>query len=335
MRLLFELSGEHPTLPAAEALACLSLEGGGAEALRDASILVAEGSAANPAVLAQRLGLTHRIDESLREAKPELADIAAAAESVAARIGPAFRVRAHRMGERAAGLSPAAIEREVGARLASGRRVVFDGPADELRILLAERAHLALSLHEIDRRPFEARHVRHRPHFRPVALHPRFARALVNLARVKIGDRVADPFAGTGGVLVEAALVGARVVGGDLDPGMAKGARDFLGQEGLQGEVALGDVAETLAKAAPLDAVVSDPPYGRASWTGKEKPLDLYRRALAAIAEHLRPGGRAALVFPSPEAASLAPPSLALEQAHVQRVHRSLDRHYVVFRRSQ
>jgi tRNA (guanine10-N2)-dimethyltransferase len=331
VRLLFELSGEHPTLPAAEALACLSLQGGGTPLLQEPGLLVAEAQAVDLSLLASRFGLTHRIDEALAETPPSLDMLVAAARGIAPRIGPAFRVRAHRIGERSEAPSPAAIEREVGAALAPGRRVVFDGPADELRVLLAERAHLALAREEIDRRPFEARHVRHRPHFRPVALHPRFARALVNLARVRPGDRVADPFAGTGGLLVEAALVGAKVVGGDLDPGMAEGARAFLRQEGLAGDVLQGDVAETLAKGGPFDAVMSDPPYGRASWTAKEKPRDLCRRALSAIAEHLKPGGRAALVFPFADAAALAPPSLALEQAHVQRVHRSLERHYFVF----
>lgn len=333
MRLLFELSGEHPTLPAAEALALLAMQGGAKEELREETLLVAHAPAADVPALAARLGLCHTIDEPLASVPPRQDAILDAMPGIAPRVGPEFRIRAHRVGPFGRDLNPTAIERACGAALAEGRKVVFDGPADEVRILLARHAHVALRLADIDRTPFDARHVRHRPHFRPVALHPRFARAMVNLAQVRPGDRVADPFAGTGGLLAEAGLVGAKPLGADLDPAMAQGSRDFLAQCGLDGEVLEGDVAETLRALKPLDAVVSDPPYGRASWTAKEKPGELYARALAAIAEALRPGGRAALVFPQAEVADFAPPPLVLEQRHVQRVHKSLDRHFVVFRK--
>jgi tRNA (guanine10-N2)-dimethyltransferase len=183
----------------------------------------------------------------------------------------------------------------------------------------------------VDRGQYDARAVRFRPFFSPVSLHPRFARALCNLAGADKGARVADPFCGTGGLLLEAALLGADVRGGDLDPAKAEGSARTLAHFGLRGEFVTGDVADTLARMAPLDAVVMDPPYGRASTTAREDRLALYRRALAAAAEAVRPGGRVAAVFPDEEAPGLAPPGLALQQRHAQRVHRSLDRHYAVF----
>lgn len=334
MRLLFELSGEHPSLPAAEALATLELQGGAREELREETLLVVETPARDMPALAGRLALTHCIDEALSRVPAERDVILDAVKVLEPRVGPAFRVRVHRVGAHGRALSPHALERDAGALLAPGREVRFEGPADEVRVLLARQAHLGLRLAEVDRAPFDARHVRHRPFFSPVSLHPRFARALVNLARVRPGDKVADPFAGTGGILVEAGLVGARVVGADLDPAMAQGTREVLAHYGIPGEVLEGDVAETLARLGPVDAVVSDPPYGRASTTAKEPPPSLHRRALDAMAGALRPGGRLAVVLPGAEAARAAPPGLRLEQEHVQRVHRSLDRHYFVFRRA-
>jgi tRNA (guanine10-N2)-dimethyltransferase len=333
VRLLFELSGEHPTLPAAEALAALGLQGAVREVARDTMVLVAEGAPSDVPALAARLGLAHTLGEHLATVPCQPAVILDAVKQAAPRVGPRFRVRAHRMGMLARGLVPSRLEREAGAALLEGRRVVLSGEADELRILLAERAHLGLKLADVDRTALDARAVRHRPFFSPISLHPRFARALVNLARVQAGQRVADPFCGTGGLLVEAGLLGARVAGADRDVEMVEGTRDTLAHFGLEAELVLGDVAESLARLAPLDAVVSDPPYGRASTTAREGRLRLYRRALAAMAKALRPGGRAALVFPDAEALRLAPPELALEQRHVQRVHRSLDRHYAVFAR--
>lgn len=334
MRLLFELSGEHPSLPHAEALAALALQGPAKEVHREEGLLLAEAPSPDVPALAARLGLCHGIGEAVAEVAPTAEDIVRAVAALDPRVGQAFRVRAHRVGPHGRDLVPSALEREAGAALAEGRKVAFQGEADEVRVLLAARAHVALRLAAIDRTPFDARHVRHRPHFRPVALHPRFARALVNLAQVKAGDRVADPFAGTGGVLAEAALVGALALGADLDPAMAQGTRDFLAQCGLEGEVLVGDVEDTLRAMAPLDAVVSDPPYGRASWTAREKPEELHARALAAMAGAVKAGGRVAVVLPSAQAARAPPPGLVLEQAHVQRVHRSLDRHFLVFRRA-
>jgi tRNA (guanine10-N2)-dimethyltransferase len=334
VRLLFELSGEHSTLPAAEALALLGMQGTVAGAEQDDAVLLAEVARPDVALLAARAGLTHAISEALTTCAPTEEAILDAVRGAADRIGPVFRVRCHRVGPHGKALRSSALEREAGAALAQGRRVEMEGPADEVRILLAERAHVGLALVKLDRAAFDARHVRHRPHFSPTSLHPRFARALVNLARVKPGDKVADPFAGTGGLLLEAGLVGAKVVGGDLDPEMADGARRALKHHQLSGEVREGDVAATLAAFAPVDAVVADPPYGRASTTAREPPRDLYRRALTAMHAALNPGGRVAAVFPLADADALAPPGLALEQRHVQRVHRSLDRHYLVFRRT-
>lgn len=334
MRLLFELSGEHPTLPAAEALALLGMQGSVKELMREDSLLLAEASKADVPALAHRLGLTHKISEALAEATADAGPILQAVQAIAPHVGSVFRVRCHRVGTHGKHLRPSALERDAGGVLAPGRRVEMEGPADVVRILLAERAHVALQLAEVDRTLFDARHVRHRPFFSPVSLHPRFARALVNLARVKPGDRVADPFAGTGGLLVEAGLVGAQVAGADLDPDMAEGAARVLRHYSLQGQVLVGDVADTLRQLAPLDAIVSDPPYGRASTTAKEERTALYTRALAAMHAAVKPGGRIAVVFPDAAADKLAPAGLVLEERHVQRVHRSLDRHFLVFRRA-
>ncbi|MCA1814366.1 MAG: hypothetical protein LC624_10525 [Halobacteriales archaeon] len=325
MRLLVELSGEHATLPAAEARAVL----GDAELDRDAQLLVLDS---RHVALAPRLGLTHAVSEHLASVPATRDAILAAAREHEARVGDVFRVRVHRLGEHGRQMVPGELERALGAQLYPGRKVSMDGPADELRVLLGERAHLGLLRARMDRAGFDARAVRFRPFFSPVSLHPRFSRALCNLARVGPGMRVADPFCGTGGLLLETALLGAQALGGDLDPEKAEGSRATLTHFGLPGQVRVGDVADTLRAFAPLDAVVADPPYGRASTTAREERRALYRRALAAMAEAVRPGGRLAVVLPEADAEALAPAGLGLEQRHAQRVHRSLDRHYYVWR---
>ncbi len=56
--------------------------------------------------------------------------------------------------------------------------------------------------HRVARARLEARKVTHRPFSLPISLHPKLARALVNLARVPMGGVLLDPFCGTGGILL-------------------------------------------------------------------------------------------------------------------------------------
>jgi len=50
----------------------------------------------------------------------------------------------------------------------------------------------------------------------PSMLEPRLCRAMVNLAKVKEGDTVVDPFCGTGGILIEAQEFKIRTLGYDI-----------------------------------------------------------------------------------------------------------------------
>ena len=178
---------------------------------------------------------------------------------------------------------------------------------------------------------FGARHVRHRPFFAPVTLHPRLARALVNCAGVGAGALVWDPFCGTGGILLEAGLVGARVAGSDLQSKMVEGTRTTLAAMDVRPErLEAGDVAAAAASIGRVDAVVTDPPYGRGATTNRERPDALYRRFFDAAADALAPGGALVAILPSKEAAALAQ-GFRLEEMHEVPVHRSLTRHVCRF----
>ncbi|NIP34812.1 MAG: methyltransferase domain-containing protein, partial [Thermoplasmata archaeon] len=92
----------------------------------------------------------------------------------------------------------------------------------------------------------------HRPFSHPISLHPKYARAMVNLAKVPLGGRILDPFCGTGGVLIEAALLGYEPLGSDIDPRMVEGSRRNLEAMGLQAGLEVADVSDagaTLEKA--------------------------------------------------------------------------------------
>ncbi|HEV2449390.1 MAG TPA: methyltransferase domain-containing protein [Thermoplasmata archaeon] len=221
-------------------------------------------------------------------------------------------------------------------RAAGGRPVLRDAER-ELRFWLeAGTVHCFERLAEPDREAFANRRMPRLPYQQPVSLAPKRARALANLAAVEPGDRIVDPFVGTGSLLAEAALLGGRCTGADFSDRMVRGAARNFEHLGIQAERWLvGDAAE-LAGPFPawsFDAVLTDPPYGRASGSGGEPPAPLLARVLAAWEHCLVPDGRVALAVPEGSPHPLGGP-WRCEVAVPDRVHRSLVREFRVYRRS-
>jgi len=193
-----------------------------------------------------------------------------------------------------------------------------------------------------DRDPKETahRHPKNRPEFSPVSLPPKLARALVNLARVPAGGVLYDPLCGTGGIVLEAASMGVRVIGSDLDEAMVRACRTNLEHYGLAAlDVFAADAGvaakEVARRSLPaVDAVVSDLPYGRSAYAGKETLDSLYERALEGMAQCVRPGGFVVAGVPTEAAARRAPSGLEPVALFKVPVHRSLTRHFAVLRRS-
>ena len=325
---LFELSGEHPSLPRAEVISCLEAETGRSELVAEGPGFVAcslrdeeRGS------IVRRLALVHRYGRYLgsvdrEHLKPFVDGLPLPKGSVSVRVK---RHQGTSTPEQARDLT-----KQIGAALSKGRNVDLDSAEVPVRVLLSDRLHFFIEEGHIDRDQYEDRHVRSRPFFSPISLHPRYARALVNLTQVRKGQTMLDPFCGTGGILIEAALMGAKVLGSDLSAemidGCAQNMRHFSARWERLEIVDVGDVLSTFGK---VDAVATDPPYGRSASTMKEPVLELHRRALVSIADVLRPGGRGGIVLPWSCQDAVG---LRLEQKHAQRVHRSLTRHYCLFR---
>lgn len=135
---------------------------------------------------------------------------------------------------------------------------------------------------KLDTKSFLKRRPPSRPFFRSVAMPPQLSRILVNLSRLRPGEYFLDPFAGTGSILIEAYLVGGKPIGIDIDWEMVRGARLNLKYYGMTGaEVFLSD-----AKEIPLervDAVATDPPYGRSASTHGETIHSIYRQFIKAV----------------------------------------------------
>ena len=192
-------------------------------------------------------------------------------------------------------------------------------------------------------RDFGSRRPTEKPFFQPGSMDPLLARAIANVAGARPGATVLDPMCGTGGVLVEAGLVGADVVGTDAQAKMVRGAREnlahFLAAEprdepGTPADIQPGEFALSLADATALpladdaaDVVVFDAPYGRQSKIASHRLEDLVGGALA---EARRVADRAVVVADRSWAAEARAVGWELEAAFERRVHRSLTRHVLV-----
>jgi tRNA (guanine10-N2)-dimethyltransferase len=187
----------------------------------------------------------------------------------------------------------------------------------------------------VDRAGVASRRMPRLPYQRPVSLAPRLGRVAANLASVRPGDPVVDPFVGTGALLLEAGLLGARVCGVDRSPEMVRGALRNLGRFGIEPErLTVGDAGDAFSPAGPdgWASILTDPPYGRASGSAGEPPEDLVRRVLPVWAERVRPGGRVVVVVPGGPDPLDAPWVRTVSVP--DRVHRSLTREFRVYQRA-
>ena len=315
MKLLFELSGEHPDLPAAE-LECV-----GTVLDRRAQVAVAE--CPDPLAVG-RLALTHVVMEYLGECEPSKEAFTELLRDLAIRTDRLFAGRVKKIQGSRMEAAQLDLERLIGSLIRGP--VSLRDPVEEYRAVASEdRCYFGRVITRIDRGAFEVRNPMRRPFFHPGVMMPRMARALVNLSLVAPGERTFDPFCGTGGILLEAREIGVRILGSDFDPAMVAGYRQNL----PGAEVMIADATAVPIRDGTLDAVVTDLPYGQSVRIRAESMDRLYDGSLAEIRRILAPGRRA-IVVTHRDITPIAARHFTVLQDHEQRVHRSLTRRILV-----
>ena len=89
---------------------------------------------------------------------------------------------------------------------------------------------------------------------------------MCNIAEVKANHLVLDPFCGGGSILCEASIIGARVLGVDMNWKLLNGAKtNLIDQKTCDFSLLQGDSRHLPIK--HYDRIVTDPPYGRSSST--------------------------------------------------------------------
>jgi tRNA (guanine10-N2)-dimethyltransferase len=326
VKILLELSMECEPLAISEALAACEALGGEAKVLaHEPGVLVVE-TRAEPQDLAGRLGLCHYVCEWLFSCSPK--ELESFSESIEV-PGP-IRIRSTKVGD--AKVDLASISRQIGAIVGRSRGVSMQEPRTDIRIVFSKTVHVGRVLAAVDRSSFEKRKNLYMPFFYPASLHPKYARALVNLSRVRTREMLLDPFCGTGAIVAEAALVGIRAVGTDISPRMIEGAGRNLGHLGLEARLLVCDIGEVHDEVGHVDGVATDPPYGKSTSTYGEGIPDLYVRAFESFSSVLGKGATVAIVVPSLTLLK-GLEDFRLVEHHGLRVHRSLTRHFCVLRR--
>lgn len=327
--IVVQVTGEHPKLAAAELDAILDVVGGrrtGDLGPLTARCRVPRGGADE---VARRGGLLRYVGVQLATA-----DSFRELDASGLDVGGTYAVRATVLDGAPPGTDTMAVERAVGEQVRGGR-VNLDRPAHTFRVFVGRQAVLTHQRYDRMDDDIEERQVRHRPFFKPVSLHPKFARVLVNLSRVHDGQDLLDPFCGTGGILIEAGLVGARPIGIDAQAEEVEGAARNLEHFGVLGAtIHHGRARDARALVGrPVPAIATDPPYGRSATTLKEGARGALEQSVQGLADALLPGGRLAICLPDESMAQLFAGVLERELVVPQRVHGSLTRHYLVLRK--
>jgi tRNA (guanine10-N2)-dimethyltransferase len=315
MRLLFELSGEHSELPYAE-LECVGT-------VLDRRQQVAVAECPDPEAT-ERLALTHAVMEYLGECEASKEAFSALLKELSIRTERPFAGRVKKIHGTALKEPQLGLERLIGSMIEGP--VSLSSPQEEYRAICSEdRCYFGRCIKKIDRGLFEHRNPMRRAFFHPGVMMPIMARALVNLTLVGKEELLADPFCGTGGVLLEAEMIGVRAVGSDFDPAMVIGSRKNL----PSADVMLADATSLPFCDCTIDAVATDLPYGQSVRIRGDTFSSLYDGALAEIRRVLKPGRRAVVVTHR-DISELAGRHFTVLQLHEQRVHKSLTRRIMV-----
>ena len=315
MKLLFLLSGEHPTLPCSE-LSCV-----GEVIDSRPQVAVALCNRVSPVT---RLAMSHSVMEYLGECPADIKSFLHLMKDLSISAPGPFVARVKKI-EGADITEPTTdLERLMGGAISG--TVSLDHPSHEFRAIFSgNRCYIGKLLCTVDRGSFDARNPGKRSFFHPGVMMPRMARSIVNISLVTEGERFLDPFCGTGGVLIEAGLVGATVTGGDMDAFMVRGTRRNIPDAGLF----LAGAGNLPIKDSTVDAVATDLPYGQSSSIMAEGLESLYTQSLEEIRRVLKPGRRAVIVTHR-DIRVIASQIMDLCEFHEQRVHKSLTRRIMV-----
>jgi len=334
MKYLFELSKEHTSLPRSEIICCLKSEDVEFDIIEEnSSILIVEiKKKKNYDSIFSRLSFTFFVDKFLFSCQTNIESIKKNAEAVKINLKGSIAIRYK---NRSKNIDSQKVVKTLASVLTRDKKVNLINPKNEIRALITDyRLYVGLKLFEVDRGQYEKRKVQYRPFFSPISLHPKIARALVNISCLKKNQVFLDPFCGTGGILIEAGMVGARVIGSDIEEKMIRGCKKTLDYYNIKDyklySLDIGTINKHLNN---VDAVVTDLPYGKSTTTKGENRNDLYNRSFKAISQVLKKDSKAVIGLYDKNLISIGKKYMKLVEIHKFVAHKSLTRFFAVFQK--
>jgi tRNA (guanine10-N2)-dimethyltransferase len=342
-KLFFLVSGEHPTLPFSELKAILEAEGYKYRVLgKLRQVIRVEANVDCVESIVLRAALTRVCCAELVYARAVTSEILKKIRLTSLqewiKTGQSFVVRVRRIGKKTPKPDSVDLEKKVGAvvlDMVEGTKVQLTNPDLTFFGVITEDSFIfGPKLAEVHPKPFVERRPRKRPFFHPSAMPAKLARCMVNLAQPKTENVVLDPFCGTASMLVEAGLMGCRVVGFDVQKRMVKGSLRNLHYYDVTPEgVLMAD-----ARYPPIrevDSIVTDPPYGRSSTTRGRDVEEIVKNFLSTARNYTPLGKRVCIAAPKTIKISklIEKSSFRLVESHFVYIHRSLTREIAVLER--
>ncbi len=279
--LFFVLNGEYPKLAFSEVISILqATERRYSNFTKFDQLTKITTSMDSVQVIAQRSALVHRCCAHFFESGDTVEEIIENAKEMTIDnsliFGKSFAVRIKRIKNYGAHIDKVELERQLGTVIFNHLEqvdkvmkvnlespdIIFYGIFTENRFFFG----LNLWKSETYSNRFDKRRGHKRAFFHPGTLEPRLARVLVNLSRIKENELFLDPFSGSASILIEARLIGANIIGSDIQEKMVQGAFVNLKQFNLSGNLICAD-ARQLPFKDDIYAIATDPPYGRSSTT--------------------------------------------------------------------
>lgn len=229
------------------------------------------------------------------------------------------------------------IERDLGAHIKAitGATVNLRNPAKQILVILTDEKILVCKSNESKLRiNLRNREPSKKLFFHPSMMNSSLARVMCNLAGIRLGDIVLDPFCGGGGILCEASYLGAAVVGLDLNWKLLTGAKRNLKEISQNFCIIQADARNI--PISSVDCIVTDPPYGRSSSTRGAHSIELVEMLLERVDSIVQSKGERVCICGDIE---MDLPQLVQDSGlHVERdfkirVHSGLVREIVTIRR--
>ncbi len=202
-------------------------------------------------------------------------------------------------------------------------------------ILTNGKLVFGVKLAEIQPKPFVERRPRKKPFFHPSAMNSKLARCMINLAHAREGNCMLDPFCGTGTTIIEAALIGVRAIGIDVQRRMTEGTKRNLRHFNLTAEaLIMADARKT--PLTRVGCIVTDPPYGKSATTLKSNTKSIVESILTSARELLSKGQRICIASPKTLGIKTVGTQLGYKhlESHFAYVHRTLTREVAVFEKT-